>query len=87
MGSALAITLAGTNIIDALAAFLFVVIAIIALAHRISWPFLNRPMHRLAELNITQRNKVFAVIGVGLICLALGVTPEWLKRIIEALIG
>lgn len=78
--------LAFMNSVDALAALIFVVLALVMLAHRLVWPVINRPVYALAALGGARRN-LFGVVGVALLGYAGIDLPELLKKIIEATAG
>lgn len=67
------------NSITALTALFFVVLALIMLMHRLFWPGLERPIYALQRVGIVRRRKLFVIIGVILMSIALGLQIPWLE--------
>ena len=72
-----------SNLLDAFIATLFLVLALIILAHRLLWPLFERPVYSLQKLGIAKRSKLLGTIGVVLVSVALGAEPTWLKSIVD----
>ena len=79
--------LAGLNAVDALAASLFVVLALVAILHRVVWPVLGRAVYALQEMGIARRRKLMCTLGVLLLTHAGLNIPEQIKKIAELLSG
>jgi hypothetical protein len=77
-----------SNILDALLALLFVLLAAILLIHRLLWPLLTRTLFRAQEVGTKGRRAILTTVGLAL--LAAGVTgrvPELVQKLIEKLGG
>jgi hypothetical protein len=68
--------------LDILAALVFVIFALLMLAHRLLWPVLNRPVYVLATSRGVRR-KLLVFAGVTSFSLASGKVPEAVRKIIE----
>lgn len=72
-----------SNVLTTLIAFAFLIHALLMLAHKFFWPLIERPVYALQQLGIAKRNKLLGVVGITLIGLAAGITPSWLKEVID----
>ncbi len=74
-----------SNVITALSATIFILLAFILLAHRLFWPLIERPVYALQRLGIARRSKFLGSLGIILIGIGLGFVPGWLKDIVDKL--
>jgi hypothetical protein len=73
-----------TNLLDAFIALIFVVLAMLLLAHRAIWPLLTRTLFRMQDIGTKGRRAILTTVGLALI--AAGVTgkvPELVQKVIE----
>lgn len=82
------LSLAGSNVLDALVASVFFALFLLLLFHLFFWPALQRPVYALASRGILARRKFFLVMGVLLIGAsapkgALANLAEALKKLFE----
>jgi hypothetical protein len=66
--------LAGSNVLDAVVASVFLGLFLALLIHLLLWPSLQRPIYALATRSIIPRRRLFFVIGAAL--LSFGVSPS-----------
>jgi hypothetical protein len=78
---------AGLNTVDALAASVFVILALVALTHRILWPVLGRTLYALQGIGIARRRNLMATLGILLLTHAGLNVPEQLKKVVEMFSG
>jgi hypothetical protein len=67
-----------SNVVTALSALTFVILALAALVHKKFWPLLGRPNYALQRISIARRTKFLGSLGVALLGIGLGVVPIWL---------
>jgi hypothetical protein len=75
-------TVAFSNTIPAFVSLAFVVLALAMLGHRLFWPFMERPLYKLATKAGAQ-NKFFVAVGLALVGLAGWPLLDLLKKIGE----
>jgi hypothetical protein len=78
---------AAMNTVDALAASLFVFLALLAIGHRIFWPVLSRAVYALQGAGIARRRSLMASLGVACFAHAGIGLPEAIKKMIATLAG
>ena len=76
-------SLAGMNAVDALTASLFVILALVAIAHRVLWPLLGRALYALQGIGIARRRSLMASLGIALLTHGGVNLPDQLKKIVE----
>jgi hypothetical protein len=76
-----------SNVITSLSATVFLLVAMVALAHRLLWPIVERPLYALQQMGIIRRRKLLVTAGILLVGSALGVTPSWFKEIVSGLVN
>jgi hypothetical protein len=81
------VSFAGLNAVDALAASVFVVLAIVAGVHRVLWPVLGRGLYALQGIGIARRRSLMATVGVALLTHAGVDLPAQFKKIVELFSG
>ncbi len=79
--------LAAFNLFDVLVSLLFVLLALVVLAHRLMWPVLNRPIYAFANAGAVRRRSIFGTLGLMLLGASGTPGSEWLKKIVGALLG
>jgi len=79
------IVFAAVNTAAALAASLFVLLAVLAIAHRIFWPVLSRVMYAVQGAGIARRRRLMASLGVLFMAHAGIGLPETIKKIVATL--
>jgi hypothetical protein len=79
--------LAAFNLFDVLVSLLFVLLALVALAHRLMWPLLNRPIYAFTNAGAVRRRKIFGTLGLMLLGSSGMPGSNWLKKIVGALLG
>ena len=85
-------TLAGSNLLDAVVASVFFGFYLLLLFHRILWPAIQRPVYALANRGIVGRRKFYLVLGFSLLGLGTSRVPlahllRLLKKIFETLLN
>jgi hypothetical protein len=78
---------AGLNTVDALAASVFVILALIAITHRVLWPVLGRVLYALQGIGIARRRNLMATLGILLLTHAGLNMPEQLKKVVGIFSG
>ena len=78
---------AGLNTVDALAASVFVLLALVAVSHRVLWPVLGRLLYALQSTGIARRRSLMAIVGMLLLTHAGLNLPEQFKKIVEIFSG
>jgi hypothetical protein len=73
------------NTVAGFAASLFVLLALLAIAHRIFWPVLSRAMYAVQGAGIARRRRLMASLGVLFMAHAGIGLPETIKKIIVTL--
>jgi hypothetical protein len=73
---------AALNEIDVIAAFVFVILAVLLLLDRLPWPVLSRPIYRFQAVGIVQRRKLFRVVGLALLSFAGINLPSVVREIL-----
>jgi hypothetical protein len=70
-----------SNVVDALLALLFVVLAAMLLIHRAVWPLLARTLFRMADIGTKGRRAILTAVGLALLSASVfgGKFPELLK--------
>jgi hypothetical protein len=71
------------NLLDSLIASIFILLAVVLLAHRLFWPLVSRPLYALRERGL--RSKAFYTVGSALIGYAAAGERVW--RFLDKLIG
>ncbi len=75
---------ASSNMIDALAASIFVLVAVSLLAHRLLWPLIQRPLYALQAAGFIGRRKLLFSVGGLLLGYSLGVNLDLLKEMFRS---
>jgi hypothetical protein len=70
------------NLIDVLAASVFVILVIAMLAHRVSWPLVSRTVYAMQGMGIAKRKAALAMIGTGLLAYGCGM-PRIIQKFLE----
>jgi hypothetical protein len=89
----IAVLVSGSNLITTLAAGVFVVLAFALLLHRLIYPFLQRPLSKLARIGVLRHKKIALCLGIyftGYGLRAFGVklsVSDTARSLIEALVG
>ena len=79
-------TLAGSNVLDAIVALAFVGLFLIMLFHRVLWPALHRPVYALASRGVIRRRKSLFLLGTVLLGLGVAAGPLFhLGRLVKQL--
>jgi len=78
---------AAVNTVDALAASLFVFLALLAIMHRVFWPILSRAVYAVQGAGIARRRSLMASLGVVFLTHAGVSLPETIKKIVVTLAG
>jgi hypothetical protein len=78
--------LAAFNLFDVLVALLFVLLALVALSHRLLWPFVNRPIYAFANAGVVRRRKIFGTLGLTLLGVSGMPGPDWLREMVGVLL-
>jgi hypothetical protein len=71
------------NILTALVALVFVVVAFIMIIHRLAWPVLDRVVYALARYGLFRHRKALALAGFALLSTAFPVVRSAGKHLIE----
>ncbi len=85
--SVAAAAFAGMNTVDGLASSVFVLLALVAIAHRILWPVLARALYALQGIGIARRRTTMGAVGIILLTHAGLNLPEQIKKIVEVFFG
>ena len=73
------------NVIPALTACTFFLLAVTLLVHRVAWPVIQRPMYAFQGFGVARRSKLFGSLGFLLVGGgALGATPLQVLKILLA---
>lgn len=70
------------NVVFFSTAAIFIVISVLLLVHRISWPLFDRSVYALQKLEVAKRSKLLGFIGATLIIGAIG-GLSWLEKVVE----
>ena len=81
--SSFLLSIAGSNVLDALVASVFFCLFALLLAHLIFWPALQRPVYAIATRGVVARRKLFLVFGVLLV--GLGAPKGAVAHFLEVL--
>jgi len=86
------LTLAGSNLFDAVVAFAFLGLFLLMLFHRMLWPLVQRPVYAIARGGLVRYRKVLLTLGAVLLALGVSSGPVMrasmlIKRVAEALLG
>jgi hypothetical protein len=82
-------TVAMSNMFDAALSLLFVLLALILLAHRALWPLLTRTLFRMTDIGTKGRRGILLAVGFALLAFAFHAEKlsELLTKIIEKMSG
>jgi hypothetical protein len=76
-----------SNLVDLLVSLLFVLAALLLLAHRLVWPLLENPVYTLQRIGVIGRRKLLVSVGFMMLAFATGVTFERLQKLFDSLSG
>jgi hypothetical protein len=81
---AFAVVVSMSNLIDALFALAFIILAAILLVHRAVWPLLTRTLFRAQEIGTKGRRSILVAIGLALLGESVfGKVPDLVKELIN----
>lgn len=70
-----------SNIIDLFVSLLFVMTALLLLAHRLVWPVLDVPVYALQRIGVIGRRKLMVSVGFMMLAFSTGFTFEHLQKL------
>jgi len=76
-----------SNCVDVAVAGIFVIVALLMLAHKLLWPMLENPLYALQRTGIIGRRRLLVTVGFTLVTLSTGLTLDRVQKILEALSG
>jgi hypothetical protein len=80
--------LVGTsNMIDLFVSLLFVMMALLLLAHRLVWPMLDVPVYALQRIGVIGRRKLMVLVGFMMLSFSTGFTFERLQKLFGLFYG
>ncbi len=75
--------ISAANILTALVALVFVLVALIMILHRIAWPLVERLVYALARFGIFRHRKALATVGLALLSTVFPPVQSLGKRLLE----
>jgi hypothetical protein len=77
--------IAFSNIMDAVVALFYVLLAVLLLIHRALWPLLTRTLFRMAYIGTKGRRSILTTVGLALLSVSVfgGKFPELLKDLVK----
>jgi hypothetical protein len=77
--------IAVSNIVDAVIALFYVLLAVLLLIHRLFWPLLTRTLFRMADIGTKGRRAILTSVGLALFSASVfgGKVPELLKDLVK----
>jgi hypothetical protein len=77
--------IAFSNIVDAVVALFYVLLAVLLLIHRALWPLLTRTLFRMTDIGTKGRRSILTTVGLALLSVSVfgGKFPELLKDLVK----
>jgi hypothetical protein len=70
-----------SNVIDIFVSLLFVIMALLLLAHRLVWPVLDAPVYAMQRVGVIGRRKLMVAVGFAMLSISTGFSFERLQKL------